>query len=118
MIFAGNAGQVLVFGSLIGAGTGLFLSANWALANDLSPTGKGGAFLGLTNLATAGAGALSRLFGPAIDSLNALESGSHAGYTLLFAAAAFLTIGSMTLLIRIPESVMDKESVKPADTTP
>jgi len=117
MIFAGNAGQVLVFGSLIGAGTGLFLSANWALANDLSPSGKGGAFLGLTNLATAGAGALSRLFGPAIDSLNALNPGTNAGYTLLFAAAAFLTISSLILLTRIPETVMDKEKIKPAEST-
>ena len=61
---------LLIYGSVLGAGIGIFLSANWALANDLAPAAEVGKFLGLTNLATAGAGAVGRLEGPLIDLLN------------------------------------------------
>jgi len=61
---------LLIYGSVLGAGIGIFLGANWALANDLAPAAEVGKFLGLTNLATAGAGAVGRLEGPLIDLLN------------------------------------------------
>ncbi|HWT81431.1 MAG TPA: MFS transporter, partial [Candidatus Methylomirabilis sp.] len=64
MMTAHNASMILVCGLIIGCGIGFFLTANWALSNQLAPTSEAGKYLGLTNLATAGAGALSRLFGP------------------------------------------------------
>jgi MFS family permease len=103
MLAARTPTAVLVYGSIVGAGIGIFLTANWALANDLSPSGEAGKFLGLTNLATAGAGALSRLSGPGIDALNALRPGSGMGYTALFTSAAVLALGSLILLKAIPD---------------
>ncbi|MGC9522430.1 MAG: MFS transporter, partial [Anaerolineae bacterium] len=51
-------------GAMIGMATGVFLSVNWALATDLIPQEEAGKYLGLSNLATAGAGAASRFGGP------------------------------------------------------
>jgi MFS family permease len=103
MILASTANNILIFGSVIGAGIGLFLSANWAMANDLAPLGQAGKFLGLTNLATAGAGALSRLAGPGIDALNAIRPGAFWGYDGLFIGAAFVALASLLVLMRVPE---------------
>jgi MFS family permease len=104
MTFAGSSTTILIFGSVIGAGIGLFISANWALANDLAPAGQAGKFLGLTNLATAGAGALSRLAGPGIDALNALRPGKYLGYDGLFFTAALAALASLLVITRVPEN--------------
>jgi MFS family permease len=104
MTTADSSTSILIFGSIIGAGIGLFVSANWALANDLAPQGQAGKFLGLTNLATAGAGALSRLAGPGIDWINGLRPGAHLGYTALFAGTALLAILSLIILGKVRES--------------
>lgn len=103
MLTARTPAAVLAFGSIIGAGIGVFITANWALANDLAPEGEAGKFLGLTNLATAGAGALSRLTGPGLDWLNALRPGQNLGYTALFAGAAVITLVSLMALRRVPD---------------
>ncbi len=103
LMSAHTATQVLIYGALTGAGIGTFLSANWALANDLAPGGQGGRYLGLTNLATAGAAALSRLMGPAIDALNNLQPGDNLGYRALFLFAAALSLASLAILRRVPE---------------
>ncbi|HEX9012631.1 MAG TPA: MFS transporter [Anaerolineaceae bacterium] len=98
MVAAHTAGMVLVCGLIIGSGIGFFLTANWTLSNQLAPADQAGKYMGLTNLATAGAGALSRLFGPGIDGLNALNPGRFLGYTVLFiASAAFALIGLFLL---------------------
>ena len=95
---------LMASGAVLGAGIGLFLTANWALANKLAPSGEAGKFLGLTNLATAGSGALARLEGPALDWLNALWPDRWAGYTSLFGFGAFCILLSALLLIPVKES--------------
>jgi MFS family permease len=105
MSLAHTVGLMLVFGSIIGAAIGLFFTANWALANDLAPAGEAGKFLGLTNLATAGSAAISRLTGPGIDWLNALRPGANLGYSALFIGAAAMALLSLLALRRIPERV-------------
>ncbi len=89
---------LLIFGSLVGAGVGLFLTANWALANALAPQHEAGLFLGLTNLATAGAGALAALEGPVIDLLNNAWPGAYWGYVMLFSLGAVGALLSAALL--------------------
>lgn len=103
MMLADSPSSILIFSSVIGAGIGLFVSANWALANDHAPVGEAGKFLGLTNLATAGAGALSRLAGPGIDTLNALKPGAYLGYDGLFILAAVAAFLSLFALRSVPE---------------
>jgi MFS family permease len=95
---------LLVSGSVLGAGIGLFLTANWALASKLAPLSEAGKYLGLTNLATAGAGALARLEGPALDWLNALWPSRWVGYTALFVFGAACILLSAFLLIPVKEA--------------
>ena len=114
MLPARSPGVVLVFGSIVGAGIGVFLTANWALANDLAPMGQAGKYLGLTNIATAGAGATSRLAGPIIDGLNLAAPGQFLGYAALFVGAAVLSSLSLLALRRLPELV----AVKPRESDP
>ncbi len=94
-----------VFGSLLGAGIGLFLTSNWALANKLAPAGEAGKFLGLTNIATAGSAALARLEGPVIDILNATKPGAWLGYKSLFMFGGVCILLSVFFLSRIDEKV-------------
>jgi MFS family permease len=103
MITADSPGSILIFGSVIGAGIGLFISANWALSNDLAPKGQAGKYLGLTNIATAGAAAISRLAGPGIDALNAMRPGANLGYDGLFLGTALFACLSLLVLTRVPE---------------
>jgi len=92
---------VMAVGSVLGAGIGLFLTSNWALANRLAPGAEAGKYLGLTNLATAGSGALARLEGPALDWLNGLWPGQWVGYTMLFVFGAVCMVLSVSLVSRI-----------------
>jgi MFS family permease len=103
LLTARSATSVLIFGAITGAGMGVYITANWALANDLAPQGQAGKFLGLTNLATAGAAAISRLTGPGIDALNALRPGQNLGYAALFAGGAILSLISLFWLREIPD---------------
>ncbi len=101
MLFATDMRGLLIFGSILGAGIGLFLTSNWALANSLAPGAEAGKYLGLTNLATAGSAALARLEGPALDWLNAAWPGAWVGYKGLFLFGAICMLLSVFLLQRI-----------------
>lgn len=98
---ARTPGMLVLYGSVMGAGIGLFLTASWALANQLVPGDEAGKYLGLTNLATAGSGALARLEGPAIDGLNAAYPGLWLGYMGMFIFGALCTLLSAFLLNRV-----------------
>ncbi len=95
--------QVLIYGAILGLGIGLFLTSNWALLSRMAPVAQAGAYLGLTNLATAGSAASGRLIGPVIDWLNNLNPGSNYGYTAMFAFGAVCIFLSAVLLTRIRE---------------
>jgi MFS family permease len=101
MLLATDMRGLTVFGSLLGAGIGLFLTSNWALANSLAPQQQAGKYLGLTNVATAGAAALSRLEGPVLDWLNAAWPGAWIGYKGLFLFGAVSILLSLFFLRRI-----------------
>jgi MFS family permease len=101
MLLAKDMRGLTIFGSVLGAGIGLFLTSNWALANALAPEAEAGKYLGLTNLATAGSGALARLEGPALDWLNAAYPGAWIGYKGLFIFGALCILLSVLLLRKI-----------------
>ena len=101
MMFATDMRGVTIFGAVLGAGIGLFLTSNWALANGLAPEAEAGKYLGLTNLATAGSGALARLEGPALDWLNAAYPGAWIGYKSLFIFGAVCILLSLFMLRKI-----------------
>jgi MFS family permease len=98
LILVRSVVSLYLFGGIIGMATGIFVSVNWALATDLIPKEEAGKYLGLSNLATAGAGATSRLAGPLIDGVNALRPGAYLGYPALFIlASASALVGTLLL---------------------
>ena len=101
MMFATDMRGITIFGAVLGAGIGLFLTSNWALANGLAPEAEAGKYLGLTNLATAGSGALARLEGPALDWMNAAYPGAWIGYKGLFIFGGICILASVFLLRKI-----------------
>ncbi len=107
VLLAHTVTALIWLGSVLGAGIGLFITANWSLANRLAPVEDSGKFLGLTNLATAGSAALGRLEGPLIDVLNNAKPGAFMGYTALFVIGAIGALLSIVLLQKVKD---------PADT--
>jgi len=98
LFFAQNLTNILVSGGLLGISAGTFLSSNWALATDIVPQGEEARYMGLTNIATAGAGALARLIGPVIDFFNAQQAGL--GYsTMLGACMLYMVLGSAAVIM-------------------
>lgn len=104
LLWARTPETLLLFGGVFGIGIGLFLTANWALANTLAPAEEAGKFLGLTNLATAGAAAIGRLEGPFIDLFNNAKPGAWWGYAVLFLFGV-VCIGISAMLLRNVKTV-------------
>ena len=96
--FGRTQGTLLLFGSILGAGVGLFLTANWTLANQFAPPDEAGKYLGLTNLATAGAGVVARAAGALWDIFNNAAPGSWNGYMILFFSAGVFALISIVLI--------------------
>jgi MFS family permease len=89
---------VYIAGTIIGLATGLFMTANWALGTDLVPAGEAGRYLGVSNLAGAGAGIIGAGIGGLVaDAINHYSMGL--GYFAIFAAYALLfALSAVTLL--------------------
>jgi len=95
VIFAPDLTMIYVGGSLVGAGIGFFYAANWALGTSIVPKSEAGRFLGISNLAGAGAGAIGAYIGgPIADRI---------GYTPIFAIYTILFIFSIFTLAQIQE---------------
>ncbi|MBL7202350.1 MAG: MFS transporter [Anaerolineae bacterium] len=83
-------GAIYVGGCLIGTAIGVFYSASWALGADIVPREEAGRYLGLANLAGAGAGAIGAYIGGPIA--------DHSGYGPLFAIyGAFFLLSALAL---------------------
>ena len=63
VVFGPGMVTIYIGASFVGAGTGLFYSVNWALGTAIVPKEKAGQYLGLSNLAGAGAGAVGAYIG-------------------------------------------------------
>ncbi|NTW43781.1 MAG: MFS transporter, partial [Anaerolineaceae bacterium] len=84
---------IYIGGSLVGAGIGFFYASNWALGTEIVPQGEAGRFLGISNLAGAGAGAVGAYIGgPIADQI---------GYTYLMVIYAILFIFSIFAILRV-----------------
>jgi MFS family permease len=97
LLFAPSFPVVILSGCIIGMGTGLFWATNWALGTDLVPKDEAGRFLGISNLAGAGAGIVGvGIGGPIADFFNGISSGL--GYLVIFSLYAFLFALSVLVL--------------------
>ncbi len=93
---------VLLDGALIGVSIGIFLSVNWAWATDLVPADASGRFLGISNLATAGAGVLAGMGGYMLDLFNA--QAPNLGYAALFLTATICYLMGTGLVFAVHDT--------------
>lgn len=97
VILTPNMPLIYVGGILIGLASGIFFVANWALGTELVPEKEAGRWLGISNLAGAGAGAIGGFIGGPI--------GDGAGYIVLMGLYGFLFLFSTIALLKIkPEA--------------
>ncbi len=107
-IWVPNLMTIYIAGTIIGLGTGLFMTANWALGTDLVPSAEAGRYLGISNLAGAGAGIVGAGIGGLIaDYLNGYRPGL--GYFAIFASYAVLFALSAVSLIGVREAKSQRE---------
>jgi MFS family permease len=100
LLFATNIPMVIASGSIIGIGAGTFMATNWALGTDLVPPREAGRYLGISNLAGAGAGIVGAgIGGPMADFFNGLRPGL--GYLVIFAVYGALFLLSVAALGRV-----------------
>ncbi len=95
---------VYLCGAVIGLATGAFMTTNWALGTELVPAAEAGRYLGISNLAGAGAGIVGTgIGGPMADFFNAYQRGL--GYLVIFAiyGVLFLLSALVILQVRQPE---------------
>jgi len=95
-----NLTLIYIGGCFIGVATGVFFTANWALGTSLVPGAKAGRYLGISNLAGAGAGAVGAYIGgPIADYFTVNVSQIPGlGYVLLFAIYGMLFLLSIFAL--------------------
>jgi len=72
-ILAPDLTIIYIGGCFIGAATGIFYTANWALGTELVPKAEAGRYLGISNLAGAGAGAVGAYIGGPIADISPCE---------------------------------------------
>ena len=100
LLLARSFPVVIVSGCIIGLGTGIFMATSWALGTDLAPAKEAGRYLGISNLAGAGAGIVGAgIGGPMADFFNAVEPGL--GYLVIFAIYGGLFLISTLTLVKI-----------------
>ncbi len=96
-IWLPNVTLIYVAGCILGLATGLFVTTNWALGTRLVPSGEAGRYLGVSNLAGAGAGMVGNgIGGPVADALNASLPGL--GYFVIFTGYGLLFLLSIASL--------------------
>ena len=100
MLFSQSVLPVLAGAAVLGMGAGAFMASNWALGTDLAPPDEAGRYLGIANLAGAGAGIVGAgIGGPLADTFNALEPGL--GYKVIFALYGALFLISALVLLKV-----------------
>ena len=97
---------IFVGGAIIGIATGFFYAANWALGTSLVPKAEAARYLGISNLAGAGAGAVGAYIGgPIADYFTAnVPSIKGLGYVLLFGIYGVMFIVSIVALRGVREA--------------
>ncbi len=90
--------MLYIGGVMIGVAMGFFYSASWALGTTLVPKDQAGRYLGIQNLAGAGAGAIGAYIGGPI--------GDATGFTLLMSIFGFLFLVSTVALFGVKDEAL------------
>ena len=100
MIASGIHDVIIASGCVIGLGTGIFFATNWAMGTDLVPKQDAGRYMGISNLAGAGAGIVGAgIGGPMADFFNHLSPGL--GYIVIFGIYGMLFLLSVATLSKV-----------------
>jgi len=111
VVFLRDLNWLTAAAALVGLGSGIYISANFALLTDIVPRKEAGRFLGIANIASAGGGALARFLGGVlIDPLNAWSRNHATGYLSLYAFAAILFALSTWAALKIPLLAANRRS--------
>ncbi len=103
LLMAHEMALVTVAAALLGLATGTFLTVNWALGVDLAPSADAGLYLGISNLAGAGAGIIGAgIGGPLADFFNSHQRGL--GYLVIFGIYGVLFLLSALALVKVRPS--------------
>ncbi len=105
LVLSPNMTVIYVGGCIIGAATGTFFTANWALGTDVVPKEEAGRYLGISHLAGAGAGAVGGYIGgPIADYFTVhVPQSPGLGYLLIFAIYGILFLLSAFVLVQVQE---------------
>lgn len=105
IIVVPNLTVIYLGGCLVGIASGLFYTANWALGTEIVPKDEAGKYLGISNLAGAGAGAIGAYIGgPIADLITTKYLGfPAAGYIILFSIYGVLFLLSLVALFKIKQ---------------
>ena len=102
LLFSVNISMVYFSAFLIGVAAGVFVTTNWALGTDLVPPEEAGRYLGISNLAGAGAGVVGAgIGGPLADFFNLSSPGL--GYLVVFAIYGVCFLLSSVTLLKVRE---------------
>lgn len=109
LMSARTVSQVLLFGMPIGFAYGIFTAVDWAFLADLVPKDETGRYMGFSNIATAGSGALAPLLaGPTLDFFNA--RGPGLGYQAIFVESAVFSLIAILLLTKVREAPVSSDA--------
>ncbi len=103
LLSGSNLTAITAAGAVVGIGTGIFISANWALVTDIVPDDEAARYLGMANIATAGGSGLGRLLGALlIDPLNAATQTTSVGYLVIYGIATAFFLASALIITQLP----------------
>jgi MFS family permease len=108
LLLAPTMAAVYIGGSLIGIAVGMFFTTSWALGTELVPEREAGRYLGLANLAGAGAGAIGAYIGGPIADQNSylLVYGIYGSLFL----ASILAVGVVRATPQQARATMQRET--------
>ena len=100
VLLAPNLIYIYIGGCVIGTAIGLFYTSNWALGTSIIPNLEAGGYLGISNLAGAGAGAVGAYIGgPIADYITRINQVTVGiGYIVLFSIYGCLFLFSILAL--------------------
>lgn len=100
LVVIASVGMTMLYigGLMIGIAIGFFYSASWAIGTTLVPKQEAGRYLGIQNLAGAGAGAVGAYIGGPI--------GDGVGFTVLISIFGFLFLISTLALFGIKDQTL------------
>lgn len=103
VVTAGNIIAIYIGGTIIGVATGSFYTSNWSLGTRLIPKDQSAKYLGISNLAGAGAGAIGAFIGGPIADFLTIQTPQFPGigYLIIFIEFGLLFIFSIFAASRI-----------------